>query len=271
MKILFTILLFLSPTLTFAKTLEVSCHNSDCFTYGGIITEPGTSYKYDYSCLDDDCKTKGWTGTDSLGTTYNIRCIESDCIHRGYISTESNAGKIYVENTKCIQNDCLAFGWEIESGNKSTGWATCKHNDCVKYGGIAFWRGMKSETTCHGGNCYKFGWTWAIEDKSEPIPTNFKDKQSNDSTLLTNQSTYVNGPLYIVSNNTIKTADFPNLEFVNGPIYIYYNKNLRTVNFPKLSYVNGPIYVTYNSHLESVSYPKITFVNGPIYFFGNMK
>jgi hypothetical protein len=86
---------------------------------------------------------------------------------------------------------------------------------------------------------------------------------------LTNESTFINGPIYIVSNNRIETASYPNLEFVNGPIYIVNNSNLTAVSFPKLRYVNGPIYVTYNKNLGPVTYPEIKFVNGPIYFYGN--
>ena len=89
------------------------------------------------------------------------------------------------------------------------------------------------------------------------------------SATISNESTVINGPIYIVSDNSIETASYPNLEFVNGPIYIVGNSHLTAVNFPKLLYVNGPIYVTYNALLEPVSYPKITFVNGPIYYFGN--
>jgi hypothetical protein len=81
----------------------------------------------------------------------------------------------------------------------------------------------------------------------------------------------INGPIYIVSNQTVESIEFPNLEYLNGPIYVVGNAHLKSVKFPKLSFVNGPIYITYNYGLEIVDDSALATVNGPVYIYGNGK
>ncbi len=41
---------------------------------------------------------------------------------------------------------------------------------------------------------------------------------------FTDRSLFINGPIYIVSNDNISNINYPDLKSVNGPVYFYSNK-----------------------------------------------
>ncbi len=105
--------------------------------------------------------------------------------------------------------------------------------------------------------------------QAEPLQANQLRIQNKTINELGDSSVAINGPIYIVSNRSVATVNFPNLEYVNGPIYIVNNLKLTKVYFPKLKFVNGPIYVSYNSSLKVINFYRDMYVNGPVYYYMN--
>ena len=53
----------------------------------------------------------------------------------------------------------LVYGWTVKTGyDLSGGNVTCGNFDCSRYGGVSFWRGKASKTSCQDWDCYGKGW-----------------------------------------------------------------------------------------------------------------
>lgn len=164
MKIL-TVIFFLGLSfIANGKTLETKCNNNNCFESGWNTTEPGTDYLLEAQCIGNDCRTKGWVSSDNRDSNYHVKCKSGDCFQNGWISFQNDQGKILVDITTCKNNDCLTYGWDIATSYGEDGEAICKKDDCREFGGISYWRGQISETSCIDSDCYRNGWSAEIQE-----------------------------------------------------------------------------------------------------------
>jgi len=164
LKKLWICLILLYANINFAKVLETRCISEDCFKYGWSTVEPGTDYQLNCKCTQGDCKNAGWKSVDNRDSRYFVRCKTGGCFKMGWISRQIDKGKILIDVVTCKNESCLTDGWDIISSYGRGGVVTCKNNDCRQFGGISFWRGKNSETSCIDSDCYKYGWMADIED-----------------------------------------------------------------------------------------------------------
>ncbi|MCB0385873.1 MAG: hypothetical protein KDD43_10815 [Bdellovibrionales bacterium] len=158
MRLLILIFFALSVPVANAITLETICNNKDCFTSGWVTTEPGTDYLLTCQCKSGDCVNQGWESQDNRNSTFDVTCKPGGCFTEGWTSVQNDKGLVLIDVVLCKEGSCLTHGWDIITTYDGDGEVTCKGNDCSSFGGLSYWRGQLSETTCYNSDCYRYGW-----------------------------------------------------------------------------------------------------------------